>query len=91
MTTETAQKKMQHREDPAALAVKCLLVNELEKAMKDQQKTKTALARDLQTSRWYLNRILDPQHTTVSLLCITRAASVLGKRLSFTISDVTPA
>ena len=91
MTTGTAQNKKHHRDDPAAFAIKRLLVNELETAMRDQRKTKTAMARDLRTSRWYLNRILDPQHTTVWLRCITRAASVLGKQVSFTISDATPA
>ena len=35
--------------------------------MKDKQKTKTAMARELRTSRWYLNRILDPRYTTVTL------------------------
>jgi antitoxin HicB len=87
MITKALRKKKNPREDAKAIAVKRLLVGQLAEAMKDQKKTKFAMACELRTSRAYLDRLLDPQHTTVSLLTITRAASVLGKRVIFTISD----
>ena len=87
MITKAFQKNKNPLEDAKAIAVKRSLVSQLAEAMKEQKKTKFAMARDLRTSRAYLDRLLDPQHTTVSLLTITRAASVLGKRVDFTISD----
>lgn len=86
MITKGLRKK-NPREEAKAIAVKSLLVGQFAQAMKDQKKTKFAMARELRTSRAYLDRLLDPQHTTVSLLTITRAASVLGKRVTCTISD----
>jgi hypothetical protein len=85
MTTDVTRNEESLQEDVEALTVKRLLVRELIKVMKDQHKTKLAMARELRTSRAYLDRVLDPQHTTVSLRVITRAASVLGKRVSLTI------
>jgi antitoxin HicB len=75
-------------EEVEAIAVKRVLAWQLSEAMKEQQKTKQAMARELQTSRSQLDRLLDPQNTTVSLETITRAATVLGKRVIFRIADV---
>lgn len=75
------------REEVEAIAVKRVLAWQLSKAMKEQRKTKQAMARELQTSRSQLDRLLDPQNTTVSLETMTRAANVLGKRLILTITD----
>jgi antitoxin HicB len=101
MTTKAVQTKSTHggssfddfleeegfREHVEAIAVKRVLAWQLSKAMKEQRKTKQAMARELGTSRSQLDRLLDPQNTTVSLETITRAASVLGKRLIFAITD----
>src|ERR1019366_7104140 len=50
-------------------------------AMRKKKKTKQALAKELNTSRSQLDRLLDPQNIAVSLDTITRAARALGKRL----------
>ncbi len=76
-----------NREEVEAIAVKRVLAWQLSEAMKEQQKTKQAMARELKTSRSQLDRLLDPENTTVSLETITRAANVLGKRVIFTIAD----
>ena len=75
------------REEVEAVAVKRVLAWQLERAMKRQQKTKQAMARELHTSRSQLDRLLDPRNTAVSLETITRAAKVLGKRVVVRIAD----
>lgn len=69
------------REEAEAVAIKRVLAWQLEKAMKNQRKTKKAMAAQLRTSRSQLDRLLDPQNTAVTLDTMTRAAKALGKRL----------
>src|SRR5438445_12794176 len=75
------------REEVEAVAIKRVLAWELEQAMRKQQKTKQAMARELHTSRSQLDRLLDPRNTAVSLDTITRAAKVLGKRVILRIAN----
>jgi antitoxin HicB len=75
------------REEVEAVATKRVLAWQLEQAMKQQQKTKQVMARELHTSRSQLNRLLDPQNTAVSLETITRAATILGKIVIVQIAD----
>ena len=75
------------REEVEAVAVKRILAWQLEQAMKQQQKTKQAMARELRTSRSQLDRLLDPQNTAVTIDTVTRAARVLGKRLVLRITE----
>ncbi len=75
------------REEAEAVATKRVLAWELEQAMRKQQKTKQAMARELHTSRSQLDRLLDPRNTAVSLDTITRAAKVLGKRVILRIAN----
>jgi hypothetical protein len=62
---------------------------QLAEAMRKKKKTKQALAKELNTSRSQLDRLLDPQNIAVSLALdtITRAAKALGKRLIIRIAD----
>ncbi len=76
------------REEVEAVAVKRVLAWQLESAMRKQQKTKRAMARELHTSRSQLDRLLDPRNASVSLDTITRAARALGKRVIVEITDV---
>ncbi len=75
------------REEVEAFAIKRVLAWQLESAMRKQQKTKQAMARELHTSRSQLDRLLDPQNASVSLDTITRAARALGKRVIIQITD----
>lgn len=72
------------------MAVKRVLAWQLENAMRKRQKTKQAMARELRTSRSQLDRLLDPRNVSVSLQTITRAASVLGKKVVIRIADARP-
>jgi antitoxin HicB len=76
------------REEVEAVAIKRVLAWQLEQAMKKQQKTKQAMARQLHTSRSQLDRLLDPRNVSVTLGTITRAARALGKRLIIRVADV---
>lgn len=102
MTTRKRRKKISHsgstfdsfleeqgiQEEVEAVAIKRVLTWQLEQAMRKQQKTKRAMAKQLHTSRSQLNRLLDPRNVSVTLDTITRAARALGKRLILRFDDV---
>jgi hypothetical protein len=75
------------REEVEAVAIKRILAWQLEQAMKEQQKTKQAMAKQLHTSRSQLDRLLDPQNVSVTIATITRAARALGKRVIIHVAD----
>jgi len=75
------------RGEAETVAIKRVLAWQLEQAMREQRKTKQAMAKELHTSRSQLNRLLDPHNVSVSLEAITRAARVLGKRVTLQITD----
>jgi antitoxin HicB len=64
-----------------AIAVKRVIAFRLAKLMKDQKLTKTQLAKRMGTSRSALERLLDPDNTSVTLLTLERAAKALGTRI----------
>jgi hypothetical protein len=78
------------REEVEAVAIKRVLAWQLSQEMQQQKKTKQAMARDLQTSRSQLDRLLDPCNVSVSLDTMARAARVLGKSLEIRIRDRMP-
>ena len=75
------------REEVEAVAIKRVLAWQLEQAMKNQQKTKRTMAKQLHTSRSQLDRLLDPRNISVTLDTITRAARALGKRVIIRVAD----
>jgi K+-transporting ATPase c subunit len=75
------------REQIEAVAIKRVLAWQLERAMQKQKKTKQAMARQIQTSRSQLDRLLDPRNASVTLDTIARAARAVGKRLIIRMTD----
>jgi antitoxin HicB len=75
------------REEVEAVAIKRVLAWQLEQAMREQQKTKQAMAKQLHTSRSQLDRLLDPRNVSVTLDTITRAARAIGKRVVIRVVD----
>ena len=75
------------REQTEAVAIKRVLAWQLERAMQKQKKTKQAMARQIQTSRSQLDRLLDPRNASVTLDTIARAARAVGKRLIIRMTD----
>jgi antitoxin HicB len=64
-----------------ATAVKRILAYQIEKEMTERQLSKTALARIMRTSRSALDRLLDPENASVTLLTLESVAHALGKKL----------
>jgi DNA-binding Xre family transcriptional regulator len=61
-------------------AIKKIIAYQLQEAMRKEQLTKTALATRLETSRAAIDRLLDPENESVTLLTLKKAANVLGKK-----------
>jgi predicted XRE-type DNA-binding protein len=68
-------------EETTAVAVKRVLAYQIAQAMKEQKLSKAAMARRMHTSRSALNRLLDPDFPSVTLLTLERAAKALDKEL----------
>jgi hypothetical protein len=75
------------REEVEAVAIKRVLAWQLQQAMREKQKTKQAMARQLSTSRSQLDRLLDPQNVSVALDTMARVARALGKSLIIRVAD----
>ena len=68
-------------EEVSVNAHKRLLVLQLKDIMKENDMTKTSLAKRLQTSRSQLDRILDPDNSSITLDVLERVAYAIGKKL----------
>jgi hypothetical protein len=70
-------------EECRASAIKFKLAHELEKAMTKQKISKADMAKRLKTSRTGIDRLLDPQNTSITLNTMAKVAHLLGKRIDF--------
>jgi predicted XRE-type DNA-binding protein len=68
-------------EEVEAGAIKKIIAYQLQEAIEKEQLTKTALAARLDTSRAAVDRLLDPENESITLLTLKKAAKVLGKKL----------
>ena len=68
-------------EEATAKAVQRVIAWQIEKEMKAQKLTKTALAAKMHTSRAALNRLLDASDTSLTLTTLASAAAALGKHV----------
>lgn len=64
-----------------ATAMKRVIAHQIEKEMAERQISKSTLARMMRTSRSSLNRLLDPDNPSVTLLTLESVALALGKKL----------
>jgi antitoxin HicB len=64
-----------------AVAAKRVIAFQLRELMKKQKLTKVQLAKRMNTSRSALERLLDPDNVSVTLLTLERAARALGKSI----------
>lgn len=62
-------------------AAKRVLAYQFELAMKKRRLSKVTMAKRMQTSRSALDRLLDPENSSVTLQTLEKAAIVLGKKL----------
>ena len=72
-----------------AIALKRVLAWQIEQAMVENKLTKTKMAKQMKTSRASLDRLLDPENTSVTLSTMERAAKIVGKRLRIDLVDAT--
>ncbi|MEO1396285.1 MAG: Fis family transcriptional regulator [Cyanobacteria bacterium J06634_5] len=71
----------------SAIAIKRVLAWQVSEAMSNQGLNKSQMAEQMRTSRTSLDRLLDPDNTSVTLKTLERAATVLGKRLQIALVD----
>lgn len=64
-----------------AVAWKRVVAYQIAQLMREQNITKAEMARRMQTSRAAVDRLLDPQNESATLITLEKAALVLGKRL----------
>lgn len=74
-------------EEVEAQAIKRVIVWQIEQAIEVQGLTRTQVAELMSTSRAQVNRLLDPENTSVTLHTMQRVAAVLGKRLQISLED----
>jgi antitoxin HicB len=68
-------------EATTARAIKRVLARQIKQAMKDGGFSKTEMARQMDTSRAALDRLLDPNNESVTLLTLTKAARIVGRQI----------
>ena len=67
------------------IAIKRVIAYQLEEEMKAQNITKTKMAELMNTSRAVVNRLLNPDNSSLTLHTLESATQALGKRLKISI------
>ena len=67
--------------ESSAIAAKRVLAYQIEETIKSANISKSEMAKRMHTSRAALNRLLDPENTSVTLATIESAAAAIGKRV----------
>ncbi len=68
-------------EETSSCAIKRVLARQVEAAMKEQNVSKTEMAKRMQTSRAALNRLLDPENEAITLSTLRKAATAVGREI----------
>jgi len=68
-------------EETVERAIKRVLSRQIKAAMEEEELTKSAMAKKMQTSRQALDRLLDPENKSVTLSTLARAAEAVGRKL----------
>ncbi len=68
-------------EEARAIALKETLAWQVRQAMEKKRLSKAEMAKRMQTSRAALDRLLDPNNTSVTLHTLSRAAHAVGRGL----------
>ncbi len=69
------------------IAIKRVIAWQIQQEMITKKLSKTEMAQKMKTSRSSLERLLDPDNSSVTLDTIGRAASVIGKRVRLELID----
>lgn len=68
-------------EEVEAVAIKRVIAYQLEKIMEKKHLSKSDMAGKMHTSRSALERLLDPNNTSITLYTLIKAARVVSKKL----------
>lgn len=68
-----------------AIALKRALSFQLHQSMKAKGLTKTAMAKRMGTTRAQLDRLLDPDNPSATLLSVVKAATAVNKRVKISL------
>ena len=68
-------------EDVHAEAVKRVLAWQVKQFMEENQLTKSAFAKQIETSRAQLDRVLNPTNTSLNLNTMCKIATAMGKKI----------
>ena len=68
-------------EEVNAAVIKRVLARQIETAMEERQLSKAEVARRMHTSRAALDRLLDPQNSSVTLNTLYKAAAAVGRQV----------
>ena len=63
------------------VAIKRVLAYQLQEWMSNSRISKNEMAHKMQTSRSSIDRLLDPENTSITLHTLARAATIVGKKL----------
>jgi antitoxin HicB len=74
-------------EDASAMAAKRVIAHQIRQGMLERRIGPSELARRMGTSRSTVDRLLDMDNPSVTLLTLGRAAAAVGKRLDVTLTD----
>jgi antitoxin HicB len=74
-------------EDASAMAAKRVIAHQIRQGMLERRIGPSELARRMGTSRSTVDRLLDMDNPSVTLLTLGRAAAAVGKRLDVTLAD----
>ena len=74
-------------ENVELLATKKILSWQIKEEMKKQNITKQEMAKKMNTSRIVVDRLLDPNHLSLTLKNLERAASVLHKKIKIELAS----
>ena len=72
-------------EETNDIAIKRVIAYQLEQEMKVQNITKTKMGEMMNTSRAVVNRLLNPDNSSLTLSTLESATHALGKRLNISI------
>lgn len=75
-------------DDVEKLATKKVIALQLQAHMDAGKISKTEMAKRINTSRSQLDRVLDPENTSVSLETLERAALAIGRRLRISLEEL---
>ena len=73
-----------------ATALKRVLAWQVQQAMTEKNLTRSAMAREMRTSRTVVARLLDPRDQAVTLRTLVKAADVLRKRIRLELAEGAP-